>query len=154
MLLRIRAVRAYASRFDDEINPTSTPVQLRPVAFGGDRNPMAVHDQAIGLDLHCSREVPIVAVMPKQVGIGRRVNQIVDRHKLQRRMPLEDCLEGLSPNPPKSIDAEPHCNVLPPGTPPATNLFHLARPGKISQVEASRMPPRLLAAPIGCANRG
>ena len=28
MLLSIRAVRAYASRFDDEINPSSTPVEF------------------------------------------------------------------------------------------------------------------------------
>ena len=74
--------REQPGAFEHEVDAQLAPRQLRRVALGQHLDAIAVDDQRIAFHLHLAGELAVHAVVARQVRVGLRVAQVVERDDL------------------------------------------------------------------------
>ena len=78
----LRFAREQPGALEHELDAELAPRQLRRIALGQHLDAIAVHDQRIAVDLHLAAELAVRGVVARQVGVGLRIAEIVERHDL------------------------------------------------------------------------
>src|SRR5207248_852825 len=100
-----------AGRLDDDLRAELLPGNVGRVALSGDLNFASVDDEGLFTRLDLARIIAVIAVVFEQVGVGRRVEQIVDADDLDVvGMAFEQRLEDLAPDSAEAVDAYAYCH--------------------------------------------
>jgi hypothetical protein len=106
MRLRLGGVGEDPGALEDDVDPEVSPRQGGRVAFGKDLDLAAINDDRRVAGTDVSRICPVCGVVLEQEGVHLRVDQVVDRHDLHVRGPLDECLERLPTDPAEAIDTD------------------------------------------------
>ena len=79
----LRLAGEEAGALEDEVDAESAPGQLRGVALRQHLDAVAVDDHRVAVDRDRTGELAVGGVVAGQVGVGRGVTEVVDRHDLQ-----------------------------------------------------------------------
>ena len=100
-----------SGRLDDDLCAELLPGNVGRVALSGDLNLAPVDDERLFARLDLTWIVAVIAVVFEEVGVGRRVEQIVDADDLDViRMAFEQRLEDLATDSAEAIDAYAYCH--------------------------------------------
>src|SRR5207253_1777952 len=110
--LRLFGIGKEAGRLDDQLGANLGPFDGARVALGEDLYGPTVDHQVSVLGLDRAIEPTIVGVVLKQVRVGLRIHEVVNRHDLERiRMPIPYRLEDLTPDATETVDADLDCHA-------------------------------------------
>src|SRR5690606_35451744 len=74
--------REQTGALEHEIDAELAPGQLRRIALGNDSNAVAVDDHRIAVDFHLAGELAVHGVVLREMRIGIRIAQVVERDDL------------------------------------------------------------------------
>ena len=102
-----------ACALDDDIDAQVAPRQLARIAFGQHLDAVAVDDQIAVDDLDRAGELPVVAVILEEVGVGLHVGQVVDGNHVKLTTVLfKKGLVDLATDAAKTIDCNTRCHEI------------------------------------------
>jgi hypothetical protein len=69
--------------FEHHVDAELLPGQLRRILLRADANPVAVHDEVVAVHLHGAGKAAVRGVVLRQVRVGLRIAEVVERDDLQ-----------------------------------------------------------------------
>src|SRR4029077_1863476 len=88
------------------------PGELGRVALGAHADAVAVHHHVVAVDLDLAVEAAVHRVVARQVGVGLRVAQVIERDDLHLAgaLALVECAQHVASDAPITIDADLDCH--------------------------------------------
>ena len=80
MSRRLFLGRKEARALQNNVYTELSPGQFRRIALGEHTDPVAVHHHAVAIDSHGPGKLAVGRIVPRQVGVGIGVTQVIDRH--------------------------------------------------------------------------